>query len=194
MEVPHPGKGWSPSCSCSPPQPPQCSSVPCSSGWQKAEYCHVAFKLEIVLMFVLFWKVTLKAIKYQVTLVLMFCSSEFLSGKLEVFYELVIVLFHHPGLGCGASSPFTRLITDIRSAFYLTVIKLYHLLWCLPHLGFTIPSPTNLMSLILTVCQISHPIKKKADSSELGFGLFVFGFFWPLWWCFFLLSLHCQNH
>lgn len=79
-----------------PPQPPQCSSVPCSSGWQKGDYCHVAFKLEIVLMLELFWKVTLKAIKHQVTLLLMFSSSEFLSGKLKAFYELVIVLFHRP--------------------------------------------------------------------------------------------------
>lgn len=79
----------------------------------------MAFKLDIVLMFVLFWKMTLKAIKHQVTLLLMFYSSEFLSGKLKVFYELVIVLFHHPGLGCGVSSPFTRLITDIRLAFSL---------------------------------------------------------------------------
>lgn len=33
---------------------------------------------------------------------------------------------------------------------------------------------------ILTVCQISHPIKRKADSSELGFGLcclLFWGFF-----------------
>lgn len=70
-------------------------------------------------MFEVFWKVTWKAIKHQVTLLLMFCSSEFLSGKLKAFYELVIVLFHNPCLGCGASSPFTRLITDIRTAFSL---------------------------------------------------------------------------
>lgn len=70
-------------------------------------------------MFELFWKVTLKAIKHQVTLLFMFCSSEFLSGKLKAFYELVIVLFHNPCLGYGASSLFTRLITDIRSAFSL---------------------------------------------------------------------------
>lgn len=79
----------------------------------------MAFKLDIVLMFELFWKVTLKAIKHQVTLLFMFSSSEFLSGKLKAFCELVIVLFHHPHLGCGASSPFTRLITDMRSAFSL---------------------------------------------------------------------------
>lgn len=82
----------------------------------------MAFNLEIVLMFELFWKVTLKAIKHQVTLLLMFCSCEFLSGKLKAFYELMIVLFHSPCLGCGASSPFTRLIiTDIRSAFSLNL-------------------------------------------------------------------------
>lgn len=54
-------------------------------------------------MFELFWKVTLKAIKHQVTLLLIFCSSEFLSGKLMAFYELVIVFFSQPLLrdvGC----------------------------------------------------------------------------------------------